>query len=114
MSEFQHIDVMQTQQLLDADEATVVDIRDENSFAAGHIQGSVHLTNGSLSNFMADADFDRPLIVVCYHGISSQGAAQYMAQQGFEQVYSMDGGFEAWRRQLPYVAPDPDDAPIAP
>ncbi|MCV6069119.1 sulfurtransferase, partial [Escherichia coli] len=39
-----------------------------------------------------------------YHGISSQGAAQYLVNQGFEQVYSVDGGFEAWQRaQLPIV-----------
>ncbi len=35
---------------------------------------------------------------MCYHGISSQGAAQYLVNQGFEEVYSVDGGFEAWHR----------------
>ncbi len=36
---------------------------------------------------------------MCYHGISSQGAAQYLINQGFDAVYSVDGGFEAWHRQ---------------
>jgi len=34
--------------------------------------------------------------VVCYHGISSQSAAAYLAEQGFRDTYSLDGGFEAW------------------
>jgi len=40
-------------------------------------------------------------VVVCYHGHSSQPAAQYFAAQGFEDVYSMDGGFEVWKLNNP-------------
>ena len=53
---------------------------------------------------MNDVEFEQPILVMCYHGISSQGAAQYLVNQGFEQVYSVDGGFEAWQRaELPIV-----------
>ncbi|EEZ42274.1 thiosulfate sulfurtransferase GlpE [Photobacterium damselae subsp. damselae CIP 102761] len=56
---------------------------------------------------MDEVDFEQPVIVMCYHGISSQGAAQYLLHQGFEQVYSLEGGFEAWRRaQLPMALGD--------
>lgn len=40
-------------------------------------------------------------MVMCYHGNSSKGAAQYLLQQGYDVVYSIDGGFEAWQRQFP-------------
>ena len=102
MSDFKHISVAETAQLQAQGKVVIADIRDEASFAAGHIAGSYHLTNGSLNGFMQQYEFDQPVVVVCYHGNSSQGAAQYLAQQGFEQVYSMDGGFESWRRQLPF------------
>ena len=103
MSEFKHISCQQVADLQQTDDIKIVDIRDEASFNAAHIEGAYHLTNGTLNAFMAEADFDQPVIVVCYHGMSSQGAAQYIAQQGFEDVYSMDGGFEAWRKELPFV-----------
>ncbi|MDP2714819.1 thiosulfate sulfurtransferase GlpE [Rheinheimera sp.] len=106
MSDFQHISVTQTAELLAAGKIVIADIRDEQSFATGHIDGSYHLTNGSLTGFMQQFEFDQPVVVVCYHGNSSQGAAQYLAQQGFEQVYSMDGGVESWRQQLPVVSGD--------
>ncbi len=48
--------------------------------------------------FMEQAEFDQSVLVMCYLGISSQGAAQYLVNQGFEEVYSVDGGFEAWHR----------------
>ena len=104
MSDFKHISVAETAQLQAEGKVVIADIRDEQSFAAGHINGAFHLTNGSLHGFMQQYEFDQPVVVVCYHGNSSQGAAQYLAQQGFEQVYSMDGGFESWRQQLPFVS----------
>lgn len=98
MEQFAHISVTQAQQKLTETEAKVVDIRDEQSFSAGHIPEATHLTNGSLQRFVAETEFTTPVIVCCYHGISSQQAAQFLIHQGFEEVYSLDGGFEAWRK----------------
>ena len=100
MSEFKRIPPEQAQALREQG-AVVVDIRDPQSFASGHIRGSQHLDNYSLAAFIAAADFDQPLIVTCYHGNSSQSAAAYLAHQGFAEVYSLDGGFELWRNLFP-------------
>ncbi|PAV48580.1 thiosulfate sulfurtransferase GlpE [Pseudomonas sp. HAR-UPW-AIA-41] len=100
MSEFQRIAPEQARPLLQQG-AQLVDIRDPQSFAAGHMIGAVHLDNHSLPDFIAGADFDKPLVVVCYHGNSSQSAAAYLAHQGFSEVYSLDGGFELWRSLYP-------------
>ena len=43
-------------------------------------------------------DKEKPLIVVCYHGNSSQGAAEFFASQGCREVYSLDGGFVEWQQ----------------
>ncbi|MBF7073372.1 thiosulfate sulfurtransferase GlpE [Glaciecola sp. MH2013] len=103
MEQFEHITPQRTKEMLDNGEARIVDIRDDQSFEQAHIEGSFQLNNGSIQRFMDETDFDTPVIVVCYHGHSSQQAAQYMLHQGFEEVYSMDGGFEVWRTQFPYT-----------
>ena len=100
MSEFKRISPQQAQELR-AQGAVVVDIRDPHSFANGHISGSRHLDNHSLHDFISHADLDAPLIVSCYHGNSSQGAAAYLVAQGFSEVYSLDGGFELWHATYP-------------
>lgn len=100
MSEFKRIDPV-TAHDLRARGAVVVDIRDPQSFAGGHIPGSRHLDNHSLADFIAGADLDAPLLVICYHGNSSQSAAAFLAHQGFAEVYSIDGGFELWRARYP-------------
>ncbi|MGE8362285.1 thiosulfate sulfurtransferase GlpE [Pseudomonas sp.] len=100
MSEFKRISPEQAQALREQG-AVVVDIRDPQSFALGHIANSQHLDNHSLVDFIAKADLDAPLIVSCYHGNSSQSAAAYLIGQGFTEVYSLDGGFELWRATYP-------------
>lgn len=79
----------------------VVDIRDETSFANGRISDALHLTNENLANFLREADPDMPVVVCCYHGHSSQQAAQFLVSQDFTQVYSLDGGFTQWQLQYP-------------
>ncbi len=100
MSDFKRIPPEQAKALREQG-AVVVDIRDPESFSHGHIAGSQHLDNHSLHDFIAKADLDKPLIVACYHGNSSQSAAAYLVGQGFSEVYSLDGGFELWRATYP-------------
>lgn len=101
MEQFQHISVDQTKQRLDQGDLVIVDIRDETSYEAAHIPSAIHLSNGNLTQFVNEHEFDQAIVVCCYHGISSQQAAQYLLHQGFNEVYSMDGGFEAWKGAYP-------------
>ena len=100
MSEFKRIPPEQAQALREQG-AVVVDIRDQPTFANGHITGARHLDNQSVADFIRGADLDAPTVVVCYHGNSSQSAAAYLAGQGFSEVYSLDGGIELWRSTYP-------------
>ncbi|MBE9396445.1 thiosulfate sulfurtransferase GlpE [Pontibacterium sp. N1Y112] len=100
MDQYSCISTAQALELLKKD-ATVADIRDQQSFVAGHMPHAVNVNNDNLHQFMQDADMDKPLLVCCYHGISSQSAAQFLVQQGFDEVYSVNGGFEAWRVDFP-------------
>ncbi|WP_434357842.1 thiosulfate sulfurtransferase GlpE [Parasalinivibrio latis] len=104
MEQFAHISVNEAFELLENQEkkSVLVDIRDPQSFQLSHARSAFHLTNDTIVQMMQEVDFEQPVMVMCYHGISSQGAAQYLLNQGFEEVYSVDGGFEAWQRsQLP-------------
>jgi thiosulfate sulfurtransferase len=104
MAQFERISTTQAHQMLQQADTQLVDVRDLASFSASHIEGAAHLDNTSLQDFIQDADPDLPVIVYCYHGNSSQSAAAFLNEKGFEQVYSVDGGFEAWRQDHPVVS----------
>lgn len=94
---FKRISTDQVHTMIDNDKVTLVDIRDKASFLSAHIDEAIHLDNSNIDQFINDANQAQPLIVYCYHGNSSQGASDFLAKKGFEEVYSMDGGFEEWR-----------------
>ncbi|QDE33028.1 MULTISPECIES: thiosulfate sulfurtransferase GlpE [Shewanella] len=97
MSGFKHLSINELIHMSsESSDIQIVDIRDAASFAAGHIEHAVNLNNENLAHFIADADMDKPLVVVCYHGMSSQSAASYLNEQGFDDIYSLDGGYSAW------------------
>lgn len=92
----------QAWEMMQNEDAVLVDIRDNIRFSHSHPQDAFHLTNHSYGKFLDEYDFDQPVIVSCYHGVSSRNTAQFLVEQGFERVYSVKGGFEAWvRAELP-------------
>lgn len=99
---FQHINIQALNELMEGNDALhVVDIRDPQSYSAGHITGAKPLDNNNVQDFIANTDKNENVVVCCYHGNSSQGAAQFLFEQGFTQVYSLDGGFEMWKLAKP-------------
>lgn len=94
---FEHLDPETLAGWIDAGTALLLaDIRDPVSFAQGHIPGSHHLDNASAGALLDETPYECPLVVVCYHGHSSQQAAAWLAGLGYQHVYSLDGGFCDW------------------
>ena len=91
-----------TNEKIELSEVNVLDIRDSNSYSGSHIPGAIQLRDKQeADHFMTTSDKEKPLIIYCYHGISSQGAASYFFQKGFKEVYSMIGGFESYQLNYP-------------
>ena len=94
---FKCISIEEAKALIDEGGAAIADVRDAGSYQAGCIDNAVNVQQDNVEQFLADADKSKPVVVICYHGHSSQGAADYFFNQGCEKVYSVDGGYEAWR-----------------
>ena len=95
MGNYKRISIEEAQELMSA-EATIIDVRDPQSYSIGHIENAVHVSNENIQQFIAGTNKSKPLIIYCYRGNSSQDVAQYLSDKGFLDVYSMDGGFEEW------------------
>ncbi len=101
MSNLQRINIAQAHTLISEQTPIIVDVRDANAFQAAALDGAVNLNNDTVKAFLENTARDQPILVYCYHGNSSLNAAQFLADQGFDQVMSMEGGFEAWRQRYP-------------
>jgi len=100
---FEQIGVERACELIENHDAQIVDVRDRASYEAGHIDNAGHVDDSNVEEFIARADLTRPLIVCCYHGNMSQGAADFFSSKGFQQAYSLEGGYAAWQEARPSV-----------
>ena len=106
----QEIPVEQAERaLLDAD--VVVDVREQDEYAAGHIPGAVHMSRGMLEfKFSANPALQaRDLRVVLYCKTSGRAALAAVALQdmGYLNVCSIAGGMDAWAAAgKPVARPD--------
>ena len=99
MCDFKKVNVQEVKKLVDQGDITIVDIRDEGSYAEAHIQGAVLVNDMNIDDFISNADKNKPILCYCFHGLSSQSKANYFSENGFKTVYSMLGGFEGWRAE---------------
>jgi thiosulfate sulfurtransferase len=102
MPAYQLISIVDAYQRTLLEKVKMVDIRDQNSFDTDHVEGAFHLTNETVAKFLAEVDLKTPVFVICYHGNSSKGVAQYLCEQGYIDVYSVEGGFVEWRQTHPH------------
>ncbi|QRG07554.1 ankyrin repeat domain-containing protein [Xanthobacter dioxanivorans] len=77
--------------------ALLLDVRDAASYAAGHVEGARNITFSGLSDIIGGTPKTQTVLIYCYHGHASREYAQTLSDFGFAEVFSLDGGFEAWR-----------------
>ena len=77
----------------------VIDVRQANEYAAGHIPGSLHITAGSLPDRLAELPADRPIATICASGLRASVAASILRSGGFTDVSWVASGVPAWRAQ---------------
>jgi rhodanese-related sulfurtransferase/transcriptional regulator with XRE-family HTH domain len=99
----QVLDPKEAQSQIAAGGLDIIDVRDSRDWASGHIPGARNLP---LDDLKAGARLARDRVLfVCARGMRSQTAARIAEQQGFSEVYSLDGGMIEWARQgLPIEA----------
>lgn len=77
---------------------TLVDVREESEFAAGHLPGAVHLSKGVIERDIERVvpDPAAPVVLYCGGGFRSALAADNLQKMGYTNVVSMDGGWRGW------------------
>tara|TARA_B100000508_G_C11289660_1_gene194566 strand:+ start:79 stop:483 length:405 start_codon:yes stop_codon:yes gene_type:complete len=93
------ISALEVEKLLENGRVTIADIRDKKSYLTSNIPDSIHLSQDNLEEFMKNTNAEEPLLIYCYHGINSINTAEYFVNQGFKNVYSLDGGYSEYSKK---------------
>ncbi|MCS2607711.1 rhodanese-like domain-containing protein [Halomonas dongshanensis] len=96
----------QATQLINREDAVILDVRDSKEFKAGHIAGARNIPQSNLDSRMHELEKfkERPIIVVCKLGQSSGTAQAKLAKAGFTRATKLRGGMAQWQADsLPVV-----------
>jgi rhodanese-related sulfurtransferase len=90
----------QATQLINREDAQVLDVREQAEWAKGHINGARHIPSGEIGHRLGELERfkARPVIVVCASGQRSASASATLRKAGFEKVFALDGGIGAWEQ----------------
>jgi rhodanese-related sulfurtransferase len=75
----------------------LLDVREDDEWAAGHIDGAQHIPLGELSARLGELPKDRTIVAVCRSGGRSEAAVRGLRKLGF-QAENLEGGVNAWDR----------------
>jgi rhodanese-related sulfurtransferase len=94
------VNTLQATQLMNRDDALVVDLRPAAEFAGGHILGARNIPLADLERRAGELDKHKakPLIVHCGDGNRAGGGAALLRKHGFANVLNLSGGYAAWQQ----------------
>lgn len=78
----------------------ILDVREAWELALCSLPDAQHIPLGELAHRLSELDRERPLVVVCHHGVRSRAAQAFLLGQGFRRVVNLAGGIDAWARRI--------------
>lgn len=101
MSGAQVINVSQAIRLMNQKTSVVVDVTEPQEFQAGHLPKARNIPLKQLAERTSELEKKKkmPVIVVCRSGNRSKKGAMILGREGFEQVYTISGGLQAWQKE---------------
>ena len=90
------VDVATVNALKDNAGVFLIDVREPDEYAPGHIPGITLIPMGEVAGRLAELPRDKEIIVTCRTGNRSGQVADLLRQQGFTNVHNMSGGIVAW------------------
>ncbi|MGH9962218.1 MAG: rhodanese-like domain-containing protein [Pyrinomonadaceae bacterium] len=78
----------------------LLDVREDWEYQICHIQGSRNYPVSQVPALLQELDPDARTVVICHHGVRSQHVAEFLERSGFTEVCNLEGGIDAWAREI--------------
>ena len=93
-----NVTVDEAQQLISEEsDLLILDVRTQQEYNSGHIPNAILIPVGELEDRLGELDETKPILVYCKSGVRSAQARQILVDNGFPEVYNLEGGIVAWQ-----------------
>jgi rhodanese-related sulfurtransferase len=81
-------------------QVTLLDVREHVELEIAKVDGALHIPMREIPARLQDLDREAPLVVMCHSGGRSRRVAEYLQSNGFENVFNLRGGIDAWSTEI--------------
>lgn len=100
------VSVQELKQKMDAREPlTLIDVREPWEYEVAQIAGSKLIPLGELAERLTEVPREGIIVMQCHSGVRSEQGARLLQEAGFANVYNLEGGIEAWSRDIDPTVP---------
>jgi len=78
----------------------LLDVREAWELNICSLPEALHIPMGQIPERVEELDLEQELVVVCHHGVRSMRVVQYLVSRGFSKLYNLQGGVNAWAREI--------------
>jgi rhodanese-related sulfurtransferase len=78
----------------------LLDVREPEELELASVPGALHVPMRHVPARLNELPQDKPLVVMCHSGVRSRRVAQFLTDNGFEHVFNLQGGIDAWSREI--------------
>jgi len=97
------IDAAQLAAQLEHEDPVLLDVREAWEFEICHIDGSINIPMGQISQQLEQLQTANEIVVICHHGVRSRQVISFLQQRSGATLVNLDGGVDAWAHAI-----DPD------
>jgi rhodanese-related sulfurtransferase len=91
--------------LTQADPPLVLDVREPWEVALARVPGSVAIPMHEIPARLAELPTQQAIVCLCHHGMRSMQVAVFLERNGFDTIYNLIGGIDAWSREIDPAVP---------
>ena len=95
---FPEIDTVEAINLINHQDAAILDVREHHEYAGGHLPNAKHIPSGKVSARIDEIESlkDKPIVVYCRSGARSSSVCVLLSKRGFAKVHNLKGGILSW------------------
>jgi hydroxyacylglutathione hydrolase len=100
LESYKNMNPNEAKRLIENSEVSVLDVRSQSEWDAGHINGANHIMLGNLLDRIDEIPLDIPILINCQAGGRSAIAASILQAKGVKNVLNLAGGYADWQREM--------------
>lgn len=89
-----------SERIKSGEEVNLIDVRELEEFEIARIDGARLLPLSRFREWINQLEPETEIVVMCHHGVRSAHVCTYLAENGFERVFNLDGGIDAWSTEV--------------